>query len=144
MQHLLKFPKIIIGVCLVITAFFCFQFKNLTLENSIRSFFPQNDEAYKRLIDTEQTFGSMVVIGMSLETVEDSIVTADNIKIIRDITDSVEVLDGVEGVDSLSNITYIYGESGSLISGYLIDEDEFSVSTDDIARVKERLVEWDD
>lgn len=144
MQHLLKFPKIIIGICVVVTAFFCFQLKNLTLENSIRSFFPQNDKAYARLIDTEQTFGSMVVIGMSLETAEDSIVTADNIKIIRDITDAVEVLDGVEGVDSLSNITYIYGENGSLISGDLIDEDTFTGSAEDLSMVKERLVEWDD
>ena len=144
MQHILKYPKIIIGACVLITAFFCFQLKNLTLENSIRSFFPQNDVAYKRLIDTEQTFGSMVVIGMSLETTEDSIVTPENVRIIRGVTDAIEALDGVEGVDSLVNITYIYGENGSLISGDLVDEDDFTGSDEDTAQIKQKLVGWSD
>ncbi|MCR5606699.1 MAG: MMPL family transporter, partial [Treponema sp.] len=143
MQRFFKHPWIIIAVVLIITVVLGFQLKNLTLENSIRSFFPQNDKAYTRLIDTEDTFGSMVVIGMSLETMDDSIVTPENIEIVRKLSDDLEALPGVEGVDSLTNIDYIFGKDGGLISDSIVTDD-YTGSDEDIAEIKQKLVDWDD
>lgn len=143
MQRFFKHPWIIIAVVLIITGVLGFQLKNLTLENSIRSFFPQNDKAYTRLIDTEETFGSMVVIGMSLETMDNSIVTPENIEIVRKLSDDLEALPGVEGVDSLTNIDYIFGKDGGLVSDSIVTDD-YTGSDEDIAEIKQKLVDWDD
>jgi len=120
MQRFFKHPKIIIIACLVITGILGFQLKNIKLDNSVRQFFPHKHASYTRLIDTEDMFGSTVVIGVSLETDGDSIVTPENIAIIDRITTEIEALENVESVDSLTNIDFIYGKDDALIAGNLI------------------------
>ncbi|HAH62109.1 MAG TPA: hypothetical protein DCL73_08445, partial [Treponema sp.] len=143
MHRFFKHPWIIIGVSLALTVFFGIQLKDIHLDNSIRQFFPQKHPSYARLLKTENQFGSTVVIGVALETDQPSIITADNLRIIDSITKKVEALDNVDSIDSLSNIDYVYGTNGSLSEGTL-PGDDYTGSDADIARVKERLSDWND
>ena len=62
-----KKPLSIIILCVVITGVLGFFIKDLQIDNSIRQFLPQKDASYKRLSETEEQFGSMMVIGVSME-----------------------------------------------------------------------------
>src|SRR5574344_1093133 len=86
MKKFFSHPWAIIIVCLAITGVLGFKLKDVKLDNSIRQYFPQKHPSYQRLIDSEDTFGSTVVIGVSLETDKGSIVTPDNVAIIDRIT----------------------------------------------------------
>ena len=70
MNFLKKFfrhPWAIIIICLACTGFFGYFIKNLQMDNSLRQFFPQKDESYDRMNATEDTFGSMLSIGIVLD-----------------------------------------------------------------------------
>ena len=149
MQRFFKHPRIIIIACLVITGILGIQLKNVKLDNSVRQFFPHKHASYTRLIDTEDMFGSTVVIGVSLETDGDSIVTPENIAIIDRITTEIEALENVESVDSLTNIDFIYGKDNALIAGNLIGVERenglLPPLTDEQAEtVKRNVNDWDD
>ena len=66
-KRFFKHPPVIIVLCVVITGVLGFFIKDLTIDNSIRQFLPQKDASYTRLSETEEQFGSMMVIGVSLE-----------------------------------------------------------------------------
>lgn len=150
LQRFFKRPWVIIGVCLAITAFLGIALKDIKLDNSIRQYFPQKHPSYTRLINTEDTFGSTVVIGVSLETDKGSIITPENVARIDRITTQIEKLSDVDKVDSLTNIDYVYGQDGALVAGNLIGVDRgadglLPVLTDDqIETIKQRVSEWSD
>ena len=123
MKRLLKFSWLIIAVVLIVTVFFTVQLGGIRIENSVRYFFPQKHESYKKLLQAEETFGSMNSMGISLETEMNSIITAENIDIIDRITKRLENVEFIESVDSLTGIDYIYGEDGALVAGPIVDDD---------------------
>ncbi|MFA6936653.1 MAG: hypothetical protein WCQ67_00310, partial [Treponema sp.] len=81
LKSFFKHPWIIITICLVITGFLGFFLKDLKIDNSIRQFLPQKDASYKRLTETEKQFGSMNVIGVSIESNNGDILTPENIEV---------------------------------------------------------------
>lgn len=137
-----RHPTIIIVICLVATGFFGFFLKDLSLSNSTRMFFPQKDESYTRLTDTEATFGSMLSIGISLEAKEGTILTPEYIDVVRNITERVFALKDVEDIDSLTDIDYVCDQDGSISATQLIP-DTYTGSPEDIAQLASRLAEWD-
>lgn len=141
LKNFFKHPWIIISVCVVLTAVLGFPIKDMHLDNSLRKFLPQKDASYKRLTDTEKQYGSMIVIGASIESDNDSFITPQNIDVVRKVTDRVLEVPHVEGVDSLTHIDYVYGQDGGLSAGQLID-DNYTGSDEDIARIKSRLADW--
>lgn len=143
MQKILKHPKIVIAIALVLTVFFALQLKGLEIDNTLRSFMPKKNESYIRLLDSEDEFGSMVVAGVSLETDGKTILTADNIRIIDNITKRVEKLDQVKSVQSLTNIDYVESVDGALVAGSLLGDD-YKGTEEDIARVEKKIADWDD
>ena len=86
LKKVLKHPKLILAVSIVITVLLAIPLSTIRVESSIRQFFPQKHEAYQRLNRTEEEFGSMISIGVSLETPGESILTKEYVEIIRNIT----------------------------------------------------------
>ena len=136
-----KHPKVIIAACIAITAVLGFFIKDLSLDNAIRQFFPRKDVSYERLTTTEDMFGSMLVIGVSLETPGNSILTPEYIEIVRSITDQALEIPEVEDVDSLTHIDYVCDQDGSISATQLIP-DTYTGSAEDIEQLKGRLAEW--
>ncbi len=149
-----KRPWIIVAVCAAVTVFFGVQLPNLKIENDIREYLPHKDASYARLTSTEDQFGSMYLIGVSLETDAPSILTPENISVVGNITARVENLDNVDGVDSLSNIDYVCSQDGSLVATALVDDSLFETDADgrlkfvgseaDIAEINRKLIGWDE
>jgi uncharacterized protein len=150
MHRFFKHPWAIIIICLGITGVLGYKLKDVKLNNSVRQFFPQKHASYKRLIETEDTYGSTVVIGVSLESDKGSIITPENIAIIDRITTQIEKLDNVDRVDSLTNIDYIYGKDNALVAGNLIGlargEDGLypQLTEEQINTVKQNIASWSD
>ncbi len=138
-----RHPRLIIGLCLAITGVLGFFIKDLAIDNSIRQFLPQKDASYTRLSQTEEQFGSMMVIGVSLEAKDGSILTPEYIDIVREITDKTLELREVSDVDSLTHIDYVCEEEGAVSASQLIPE-SYTGSQEDIELLKSRLSEWDD
>lgn len=94
---------------------FCFFFiKDLKIDNSVRQFLPQKSESYESLVETENQFGSMIVVGVSLEDKNGNILTLENIQVVKNITDRILELDQVDSIDSLTHIDYVCNQDGSI------------------------------
>ncbi len=141
-KKMLKGSWLIIALCLVLTAFFGWQLRTIGIENTVRMYMPQSSESYQRMLKAEEDFGSMMVLGISLETDGESIITPEYISIVQNITEQVEGVDYVENIDSLSNIDFVVGEDGALVASSLIGGDDYTGSASDIAAIKEKLVDW--
>ena len=139
-KKMLKFSWGVIALCFALTAFFAWQLRKISIENTVRMYMPQSSESYQRMLKAEEDFGSMMVLGISLETAEDSIITPEFIQIVRNITDKIENVDYVESIDSLSNIDFVSGVDGGLQASSLIGGDDYTGSAADIASIKEKLV----
>ena len=140
-KKMLKCSWLIIGACLALTVFFGVQIAKISIENTVRMYMPQASDSYKRMLKTEDDFGSMMVLGISLETSGDTILTPEYLQVIQNITEQIESVDYVESIDSLSNIDFIYGENGSLVAGSLLG-DNYIGSAQDMAQIRQRLVDW--
>ncbi|MBR6081109.1 MAG: MMPL family transporter [Treponema sp.] len=141
-KRFFKHPPVIIVLCVVITGVLGFFIKDLTIDNSIRQFLPQKDASYTRLSETEEQFGSMMVIGVSLEAKDGTILTPEYIDVIREITDKYLELSEVSDVDSLTHIDFVCESDGSISASQLIP-DTYTGSTEDIEQIQNRLNEWD-
>lgn len=138
-----KHPWIVIVSCIILTGFFGFFIKDLKIDNSVRQFLPQKSESYERLVETENQFGSMIVVGVSLEDKNGNILTPENIQVVKNITDRILELDQVDSIDSLTHIDYVCNQDGSISATQLIPED-YTGSDEDIFSIKEKLVQWDE
>ena len=137
-----KKPRLIIALCVVITGVLGFFIKDLQIDNSIRQFLPQKDASYTRLSQTEEQFGSMMVIGVSMEARNGSILTPEYIDVVRKITDRALEAEGVSDVDSLTHIDYVCESDGAISASQLIP-DTYTGSEEDIAQLEGRLNEWE-
>ena len=144
MRNFLKHPKLIIFVCIAITVALALPLGSIFIENNVRVYMPYHSDSYKRLIQTEGQFGSMVPIGVSLEANDKStILTPERIDVIRKISERVENLEGIESVDSITNIDFVYSLDGGLAAGKILDDD-YAGTADDMKVIKEKLVDWQD
>lgn len=141
-KRFFKHPHLIIAICLVITGILGFFIKDLAIDNSIRQFLPQKDASYTRLSQTEEQFGSMMVIGISMEAKDGSILTPEYLDVIRNITDRALELHEIDDVDSLTHIDFVCESDGSISASQLIP-DTYTGSPEDIEQLKNRLAEWD-
>ena len=143
MRTLLKHPKLIIILNVLITIALAIPLKNIKLENSIRDFFPLKHEAYKRLTDTEAQFGSMISIGVSLKTTRKSIMEKENLDIIRKITTELEGVENTSNVVSMTNIDYISNTDDGIKVAPILDKSDLEpITKKDSLTVQERLVSW--
>lgn len=143
MKKLLKHPWLVIGIIVAITIFFGIQLTGLKVENTARQFMPQNSDSYTRLMKTEDEFGSMIAVGISLETQDETILTPEYITIIDSITKRIENIENIDSVDSLTNIDFIQSEDGVLVAGNLVGDD-FSGTKEEISEIKAKLHDWDE
>lgn len=141
-KKMLKCSWLIIVASLAVTVFFGWQLRKISIENTVRMYMPQSSESYQRMLKTEEDFGSMMVLGISLETSGDTIITPEYIQIVKDITEQIDGVDYVESIDSLSNIDFVVGEDGGLKASSLIGGDDYTGSPEDMAAIRARLIDW--
>ena len=143
MKNLLKFPKLIVFICIAITAALAVPLATVSIENTVRRYMPPKSDSYTRLIGTEDQFGSMISIGISLETDGESILSPEYIDVIRQITDQIDSLEGIKSINSITKIDYVYSLDGGLAAGQLVDDD-YAGTKADIQAIKQKIIDWQD
>ena len=143
LKKMLRFSWLIIILSVALTVFFALQLRGIEIENTIRLFIPHNGEDYGTLLKTEDTFGSMITMGISLETKDKTIITPQNIAIVEKISDAIESVKYVEDVSSITTIDYVYGEDGTLSAGSLLGDD-YTGSEEDMRRIREKIFDWEE
>ena len=141
-KKMLKCSWLVIIASLAVTVFFGWQLRKISIENTVRMYMPQKSESYQRMLKAEEDFGSMMVLGISLETTGETILTPEYIRIVQEITEQIAGVDYVEHIDSLANIDFIVGEDGCLKASSLIGGDDYSGSAEDMEAIEQRLVDW--
>ncbi len=131
---------IIISV-LIITAFFGVQIPKLVIDNDVKNYLPHDLPDYTLLQESEEIYGSEILMDVALTTNNDSILSSDNVNKIRELTQAFETLDNVDKVQSLTNIDYLTSENGSMVATTLV-ADDFSNSKEELQEIKEKLVDW--
>ena len=140
-KKMLKASWLIIFASLAITAFFGWQLRKISIENTVRMYMPQNSESYQRMLKAEEDYGSMMVLGISLETSGETILTPEYIKIVQDITEQIGSVDYVESIDSIANMDFIVADDGSLKASSILGDD-YAGTAEDMAAIKGRLIDW--
>ena len=143
MKNFLKHPKLIVLACIAITVALALPLVSVSIENTVRRYMPPKSDSYTRLIGTENQFGSMISIGISLETDDETILTSEYINVIREITDQIDALEGIKSINSITKIDYVYSLDGGLAAGQLLDDD-YTGSKADILKIKQKIIDWQD
>lgn len=131
----------IITIVLIITAFFGLQIPKLVIDNDIKNYLPHDLPDYALLLESEDIYGSEILMDIALTTNNDSILSAENINKIDELTEAFEQLDHVDKVQSLTNIDYLTSEDGSMVATTLVSKD-FNNTSEEIEEIKEKLVDW--
>ena len=119
-NYLIKLRWIIIGAVVILTAFLGFQIRNISINSNILSTLPDNDPTghlYKRI---GAQYGGNDIGMIVLET--DNVFQFDVLNHIREITDSLKVMEGISTVTSLTNILDIKSSDWGIEIGNLVDE----------------------
>ena len=149
LKKFFKHPWAIIITCVAVTGFFGFFITRLQMDNSLRQFFPQKDESYDRMNATEDTFGSMLSIGVVIDAKDGTILTPEYLDVIRKISEQVKLIDNIEDVKSVTNIDYVCNQDGSISATNIIPEEDFNtpdglLTQESIKNLKLRVQSWED
>jgi predicted RND superfamily exporter protein len=113
-----KWPIIIATI--LITGIFASQLSKLTINADIIKSLPDDDKHALLLKHISQNFGGNNMGVIILET--DNIYNSDVIRHTRQLTDSIEKIDGIASVSSITNIINIKGSEYGIEIGQLVDE----------------------
>jgi predicted RND superfamily exporter protein len=136
-KAVLKIRWLIIILVLAITVALAWQIPNIRINSDVISSLPDTDPDAVLLKKIGAQFGGNKMGMIILES--DNIFTTGVIKDVRQITDTLQQIEGISTVTSLTNIMDIKeGESGMDI-GKLIDENDLPETPEELARLKDRL-----
>jgi hypothetical protein len=143
MFHSTKKSWLVIIITVILTGIIGFQIPNLIIDNEVKNYVPHNLDDYTTLIDADEIFGSSILLDVALYTPGPTIITAENVKTIRSITNQIENLPNVDDVQSLSNIDFLTAANGGMEARSLVAED-FTGTADEINQLNKDIVSWED
>ena len=116
---IIRYRKAILALTLVVTIFFAWFMKDLTVDPDVFNYLPEDDPAAMLFNEIGQTYGGNYIAMIGLET--ENVFTYEVLDQIRILTDSLEVMEGVGSVTSLTNIIDIKGSDWGIEVSSLID-----------------------
>jgi len=135
----LRWPIIIVVIAL--TAFLGFQIKDLKIDSDIISSLPDDDPAALLYKEIGKEFGGNDMGMIIIET--NDIFKKEVIGYIKQITDTLRVIDGISTVTSLTNVIDIKGSEWGIEIGTLLDEYDLPDSKAELDTLKERVISKD-
>lgn len=136
---IIRYRWIVILLVLFITIFLGLQIRHLRINSDVISSLPDTDPHATLLKEIGERFGGNK-IGMVILQTED-VFRPEIIGHIRQVTDSLGVMDGISSVTSLTNIISITGGEDGLEVGKLIDEYDLPETQEEMAILKARVLD---
>ena len=115
-----KLRWLIIIIVIAITVFLGYQIKNLTINSDLLSSLPDDDPAARLYKDIGKKYGSNDMGMIVLET--DDVFKTEVLEHVKQITDSLKVMPGINTVSSLTDIIDIKSSDWGIEIGKLVDE----------------------
>lgn len=132
----------IITLILGITLFFGIRIPKIVINNNVDIFIPPTDPSKIAYDFMKEVYGSQKILDVALEAKEGTILSEPVLRLIQELTEEIEKIDGVEEVTSLTNADYIEGtEEGMEVAPLL---EEFNGTEEEIGILKEKLDSWKD
>jgi len=140
-KFIVKMRLPIIVLVIVITAFFAYKAKDLKIDSDITNSLPDSDPAAKLYKDIGDRYegNSAAMVILETENVFDTIVLNDVLK----ITDSLQAINGVSYVTSVTNIIDIKSSDWGIEIGKLVDPYNMPQSQHDLDSLRDRVFEKD-
>ncbi len=135
---IVKSRWLIIFIVLAVTAFLAFQIPKVKINSDVISSLPADDVDAVLLKKIGEQFGGNRM-GMVILDCED-VFTADVLKHVKQITDSLTQTEGISSVSSLTNAVDIKETEFGMDIGPLVDEYNLPESPEDLAQLKERAL----
>ena len=136
-KYLLKIRWLIILLVLAITGFLAYQIPNIRINSDVISSLPDTDPDAVLLKKIGAQFGGNKMGMIILES--DNIFTPEVLKHVRQITDTVQRIEGISSVTSLTNLMEIKGGESGMEIGTYVDAYNPPESPEALAMLKERL-----
>ncbi len=136
---IIKFRWIVVLSVFILTIFFGYQIKNLQINSDVISSLPDDDPHAVLLKEISEKFGGNKMGMIILET--DNIFKTEILEHIRQITDSISMMDGISSVTSITNIINIRGGEFGLEVGKLIDEYDLPDTPEELQALRGRVLD---
>ena len=140
-EGIVKLKWLIIIVVIVLTAFLGYQIKDLKINSDIISSLPDDDPVALLYKNIGKEFGGNDIGMIIIET--DDVFKKAVIESVKQITDTLRVLDGISTITSLTNILDIRGSEWGIEIGTLLDEYDLPDSKAELDALKEKVFSKD-
>ncbi len=130
----IKLRWLIIAIVVVLTVFFGYQLKNITINSDLISSLPDDDPTALLYKNIGKEFGGNDMGMIVLET--DNIFKTKVLEDIKQITDTLKYTEGVSTVTSLTDIINIKNSDGGIEIGKLIDEYDLPTTQPELDSLK--------
>lgn len=138
-QGIVKFRWLIIILVTIITAFLGYQIKYIQINSDVINSLPDNDPDAVLFREIGERFGGNE-IGMIIVEAED-IFTTQVLQHVKQITDSLMLMDGISSVTSITNIIDIKNGEYGLEIGKLVDEWDIPEKQEELDFLRKRVFE---
>ena len=118
-KNIIKYRKAIFYITIVLTVAGAYFMKDLEVDPDVFNYLPEDDPAASLFNEIGRTYGGNYIAMIGLET--DDVFSREMLVKIRDLTDSLEVMQGVSTVTSLTNVIDIKDSEWGIEIGKLVD-----------------------
>lgn len=136
-RAIIKVRRTIILLVLALTLFLGYQVKNLSINSDVISSLPDDDPYASLLKQVGENFGGNKIGMVILET--DNIFRTEVLEHVRQITDSLKLIDGIATVTSLTNIINISSGEDGLEVANLVDEYDLPDTPEELASLRQKV-----
>lgn len=132
---IIRFRKAILLICLLISIVFAYFMKNLEVDPDVFNYLPEDDQAASLFREIGNTYGGNYIAIVGLEA--DDVFSLDLLQRLRLMTDSLEVIEGVGSVTSLTNVIDIKGSDWGIEISTLIDPWELPETREELDSLRQ-------
>ncbi len=137
-RYVIKIKWLIILLVLAMTVFLALQIPQIKINSDVISSLPDNDPDAVLIKKIGVQFGVNKTGMIILES--DNIFTPEVLKHVRQVTDTLNEIEGISGVTSITNVMDVKGGEEGLEIGKLIDENNLPDTPEELANLKKRVL----
>lgn len=132
---IIRYRKAILLITLVITIIAGYFMKNLEVDPDVFNYLPDDDPAAELFNEIGITYGGNYIAMAGLET--ENVFTYEVLEQIRLLTDSLELMEGIGTVTSLTNIIDIKGSEWGIEISTLVDQWDLPTSREELDSLRQ-------
>lgn len=132
--HLVRRPVLSTIIVLMIMAVSLFDIRSIEIDASTDGFIDANDPARPAYDDFVQTFGSDILTALIITPPQGDVFNIETITLVDDLAYDIEMMDGVDSVESMITVKNIKSDEESIITDALIED--LPETEDDLAGIK--------